>query len=345
MATRGKIRPIVLFLHVGWARDYRGAPDDEPVGKFGFMREGNRNSGEALNFRPYRGRCYGYAPHHSMNLEKLGAHLGAEHVDRILVIWTATDPARGGSYIVGWYRNARVYSELVDLRPDRKRPEIIAEAAARDCHVVPVDERTFFVPRMVKGWPGIANAFYATETLSSADLDKVLAYAEGKKSIGFYGGTKVTGAGDGHRGSGRGRPPVDPARNAEVERAAVDVVIQHYASQKWHVDSVEKENRGWDLTISRGGRELLVEVKGRDGEGAVELTPNEYRAMGSAKIRMSYRLAVVWNARAKEPRLTVFQYAPASNRWVSSGGAELILEEKVAAIASFRPARRRKGST
>ena len=39
MAKRVRLPPQVLFLHVGWAREYRGASDDLPVGTFGYMKK------------------------------------------------------------------------------------------------------------------------------------------------------------------------------------------------------------------------------------------------------------------------------------------------------------------
>jgi hypothetical protein len=68
VVARRKIRPEVLFLHIGWAREYRGAPGDLPQGKFGYIKDGNEDMGDALNFRDYRGRCFGYAPHRMIDL-------------------------------------------------------------------------------------------------------------------------------------------------------------------------------------------------------------------------------------------------------------------------------------
>jgi hypothetical protein len=62
MTLRPKLRPRVLFLHTGWAREYRGDPDDQPQGKFGYIEDGNLDMGDALNFKVYAGRCYGYLP-------------------------------------------------------------------------------------------------------------------------------------------------------------------------------------------------------------------------------------------------------------------------------------------
>jgi hypothetical protein len=332
MPSKRTNTPSVLFLHVGWARNYVGAKDDVPQGKFGYLKEGNEDPGESSNFREFRGRCYGYAAHHSLTLSKLGGSADAEYVDGVLVIWTATDPAAGGRYIIGWYRNARVHARIVDLRPEKKRRGIIAEAQAKDCRVVPVDERTFFIPSMIKGgWPGRPGAFYANEKLSESELSKVLAYVGGEPSVGFYARDHDPQA---RSGKSKGRAPTDAARNAEVERAAVEVVTNHYRPL-FTVTSVEKDNEGWDLNVTGGGRCLLVEVKGRDGEGAVELTPNEWRAMNERRTRMSYRLAIVWNARSKSPHLMIFEYAPASDHWIALCGTILKLRKMTGAIASF----------
>jgi hypothetical protein len=329
----------VLFLHVGWAREYLGADDDPPLGDFGYIKAGNEDSGEALNFKSYRGRLYGYAPAHAINLSRLGGSADDEYLDGILVIWTATEPVSKGRYIVGWYRNAKVYANITERRPDNLRPGIVAEARVRDTHLVPVDERTFWLPRMKKGWPGQYSAFYASDTLSDEYLTVVRSYVDGQPSIGFYDlfNGAETGQGQTHPGNGRGHPPVDAAKNAEVEKAAVDLVTAHYVAHGWAVQSVETDNAGWDLEATQGGRKLLIEVKGRDGQGSVELTPNEYAAMTNRKLRMSYRLAVAWNARSATPRLIIFEYLPASKTWVSPCSVVLEIEEKIGAVVSLTP--------
>jgi hypothetical protein len=41
----------------------------------------------------------------------------------------------------------------------------------------------------------------------------------------------------------------------------VHFVVAHYKDWAWKVQSVEKENSGWDLDVTKGGRLLRVEVK------------------------------------------------------------------------------------
>ncbi len=39
----------------------------------------------------------------SIKLEKLDANESDDKIDGITVVWTATHPTSGGSYIIGWY--------------------------------------------------------------------------------------------------------------------------------------------------------------------------------------------------------------------------------------------------
>jgi hypothetical protein len=228
--------PAVLFLHIGWAREYRGDAKDPPLGKFGFFEEGNSaTAGETLNFKAYKGRCYGYAAAgNSINIGKLGAKPGSDSVDGILVIWTATEPTEGGRYIVGWFQNARVHRQIQATRPNRIRPDFFVEAATEDCQLIPVDDRTF-IPAREKGWPGIAAAFFASENLSTDKLRRVLAYVD--QGAGAEGFAETKSEGD------PPNPPAGPPDPA-VEIEAVKQVRLYYEKRRWRVKSVESENRG-----------------------------------------------------------------------------------------------------
>ena len=57
----------------------------------------------------------------------------------------------------------------------------------------------------------------------------------------------------------------DPARNKEVERAAVEHVLGLLTGEGWQVKSVESEKCGYDLQCVRAGSERHVEVKGVGG--------------------------------------------------------------------------------
>lgn len=318
---------VILFLHVGWTRRYQGDANDPVLGTFGAIRSGTVEPNEATNFKSYGGQCFDYAPRARIDLRRLGGTRDQDYVDGVLVVFTATDPDGSGRYVVGWFRNARVYAKLDERRPDPDRPYAIARAAARDCHVVPPDQRTFYIPSMQSKWPGVSSAYYAGEHLSPQHMTTLLSYLGGEPSSGFVAANLV-------RANQRGRRS-DPAHNALVETKAAATVTAYYESHNYEVDSVEEDNCGWDLNVRSGAKLLRVEVKGCSGQGAVELTPNEYAKMHDRRLRISYRLAIVHCALSRNPKLVIFAYSPGLKSWQSESGLALRIRPKTGGIADF----------
>ncbi|MYC87143.1 MAG: DUF3883 domain-containing protein [Gemmatimonadales bacterium] len=100
----------------------------------------------------------------------------------------------------------------------------------------------------------------------------------------------------------RTSPGIAPmVRDEEIERIAVQEAIRYEEARGWVVESVETENRGFDL-ISRkphpGDPKTFVEVrfievKGRAGVGEVGLSANEYKT--AQRLGADYWLYVVYN--------------------------------------------------
>jgi superfamily II DNA or RNA helicase len=90
-------------------------------------------------------------------------------------------------------------------------------------------------------------------------------------------------------------------RDEEIERIAVQHVIAHEEARGWKVESVEKDNRGFDLISRKPHPEdpstaievRFIEVKGRAAIGEVALTTNEYRT--AERLKKDYWLYVVFN--------------------------------------------------
>jgi len=90
-------------------------------------------------------------------------------------------------------------------------------------------------------------------------------------------------------------------KDDEIERIAVDAVIAYEATQGRAVQSVESENRGFDLISRRPHPEdaqtaievRFIEVKGRAGVGEVALTSNEFQT--AKRLGQDYWLYVVFN--------------------------------------------------
>jgi hypothetical protein len=118
----------------------------------------------------------------------------------------------------------------------------------------------------------------------------------------------------------RDKPAIAPmVRDDEIERIAVGFVTAHLLAEGWKVDSVEKENRGYDLRARKTHPEdpetaievRFVEVKGRAGVGEVALSSNEYKT--AERLKKDYWLYVVFNC-AAQPQLHVVQ-DPARLGW------------------------------
>ena len=104
----------------------------------------------------------------------------------------------------------------------------------------------------------------------------------------------------------RTAPGIQPmVRDEEIERIAVEAVIAHETARGWVVESVEKDNRGFDLISRRLHPEdpktalevRFIEVKGRVGVGEVALTGNEYKT--AERLKNDYWLYVVFNCGSK----------------------------------------------
>lgn len=306
-------------------RNYKGISNDIPIGKFKYIVDGKQPH-EVSNFLPYEGFCYGYAPvnNKTININKLGTNNAATKVDNVLVIWTATSPD-GGRFVIGWYESATVYRHLrtkILLRERGFKEEIIYSVFAPEklCYLVPLDQRTFLMPTMKKGYPGISSSFFPKKT--TPWLDTLLHYISSIKIPAYLNAPSIP----------RGKD-FDPDFKSMIEREAVRIVWIYYESQGFQVISVEKDNVGWDLEARLNQKTLYLEVKGLSGsDSAVEVTPNEYRAMKSMEHRSSYRLCIINKPHiSNEMEMRIFNYDMRIDAWVSQYLEALHVKESIAA--------------
>jgi SNF2 family DNA or RNA helicase len=108
-------------------------------------------------------------------------------------------------------------------------------------------------------------------------------------------------------------------RDDEIEHIAVDAVIAYERARGCEVESVESDNRGFDLISRRPHPEdpktaievRFIEVKGRSQVGEVALTSNEYRT--AQRLKKDYWLYVVFNC-CDNPAISVVR-DPAQLDW------------------------------
>ena len=254
----------------------------------------------------------------TFNLQSLGAAPGATITRDVTIVFTATGPSVG-NVVVGWYKKAQIWRNL-----QRKNGRVyFARARTTNCTLLPVDERVLIIPRPGRAdgndaWVfGRSNIRYVSGDDENTEfVRKLRAYIEDPFQADLLGN------------GGHGQNPfprrVDPLRRAKVEKAAIACVIDYYRG--YDCTSVEQENKGWDLELRRGPRELFVEVKGCSGSAVqAELTPNEYSAM--QRRRNKYRLAIVTSA-LDDPRVSVFRFNKSDGTWRDQSNNRLHLREK-----------------
>lgn len=317
----------VIFCNVGWMEYYEGLKHgDQIVGGGSYVKEKKRGH-EICNFAPSRNILYGYVQPSGaqINIERIGASADDESIHGVTVIWTATRPT-GGTAVVGWFKNATVFREYQRF----PKPPAIQKQNGIDgywikapfdqAHLLRVDERTLEIPRQVKGGLGQANIWYADKPESASIVKRVLDLVGGKRAQPVIAKSR------------KGKQ--DQERKAEIEESAIRLCCEHFEGLGYSVESVEKDNVGWDLEATSGKTLLRIEVKGLSGSVfSVELTPNEYRAF--LEESDAYRLAVVTNA-LESPELFICRYSKDRNIWVVDDKANKSLQIETRQSASIK---------
>lgn len=283
---------------------------------------------EIYNFKKIKNKVYGYAqPRGSNNLVRLGAKPDDIYIKDVLAVFTASHK-EGGTYVVGWYKNATFYRDLQESHLEERKFNdtyigYFVEADAKDAILLSPDERRSFpkIPRGVKGGLGQSNIWYADSGEMTEFKKEIL------KSIDTYEKKRTN----------EQKRLVSRQRNVElrkeVEIKAVDIVTSEYINRGFKVVSVESENKGWDLEATHNKTFLKIEVKGLSGANLlVELTPNEFQKMNDNK--ENYRLAVVTEVLAN-PILTLFFYSNEADGWISERGEILEIEQVISARCSI----------
>lgn len=308
--------PLVFFGGT-WMARYAGLAGDRTVGGGEWAQKH-----EVYNFAPHKGRYYGFVHptgSESIRLERLGADEGSAYLDGVTVVWLARDP-RGGTKVVGWYRNARVFRHAQPSPPGAKRRLPGGAAAmyyavarvADGARVLDPDERTLVIPRQGPGTKGYSHVWYADQGKGLGVASRIRKYIAEFSAVGRGTNRKIA-------------LQTDPVERALVERAAVLAVWGWYKRRQYSVKDVQRDCVGWDLEARKGAELLRLEVKGLSGPfGSVELTANEWAKMNSKRFRSSYRLCVVAAARQKNrPDFRRYRHDPVSatcrsRRWAAT---------------------------
>ena len=108
-------------------------------------------------------------------------------------------------------------------------------------------------------------------------------------------------------------PGIAPmVRDEEIEKIAIRAVTAHEEARGWRVESVEKDNRGFDLISRKPHPEdpqtavevRFIEVKGRAAVGEIAVSSNEYKT--AERLKKDYWLYVVFNC-GSTPQIHIVQ--------------------------------------
>jgi hypothetical protein len=301
-------------------KNYKGVTNEDiPTGAGSYVEE-NQDGGEVNNFYPLNGNYYGYARiqnGRSLRIEKLGADLKADFIDNITVVLFAKNPETGGQYIVGWYKNAKLFRHIQELKSKiipNKPYNVITEIG--DGFLLKPSDRIF----AVEG-PGQTNAWYVEEYVEKSYFLKLEEYMADPENYLIRIAKKK-------RGNRAWQKDIELRK--KVEYAAMDAVAAYFEVRNYEVSFCHKENYGWDMEASSGKQKLLLEVKGLSGEfNVIELTNNEYK--NSKLNRKHYRICIVTNC-LDTNKIKVNIYFNENGNWVSKENKILKIQESTSAL-------------
>lgn len=317
---------MILFCKIGWMENYCGQTANDQIQGGGSYVKKHGIGHEVCNFAPNPddGYLYGYVQPiaETIDLKRLDQNSNGVSISGVTVIWVATHHVKKGSLgakIVGWYRNATVFTtfqpfeHIPVLQKENGISRYIIKAPSDQAVLLPVDARVITIPRAqdIKGFFGQSNVWYGdaknedvqkfvhtiTNYIEQYEKESILEDLKNKQSYAK-----------------------DQERKVKVEQAAIRTSICYFEQLGYAVRSVEKDNCGWDLEAEAGRTSLRIVVKGLSGDVFnIGLTPNEYKAF--EKKSDDYRLSVVTNA-LKEPKLFICRFSEEQNGWIAETEGE-----------------------
>lgn len=198
----------LLFAHISWMPEYAGKSSETIFSTHGWVVE-NNEAGERSNFKAVNGQAYGYVPvvqkprggdPGEIKIGRLGAENEDDFVDGVTVIWFANKPIESKkAYVVGWYRNARVYRKSRSGGPYGYR----ISCKYADATLVPENQRKVRIPhkRSIEGRElgfgyGQSSIWYADDATDEF-IQSISNYIDSvDKLISDGGGEEATQIGD-----------------------------------------------------------------------------------------------------------------------------------------------------
>ena len=169
----------IIFCNITYMKNYTGVTNEDFLNKSGFswVKE-HMEAGEQYNFLDYNSKCYGYMVKDNINIERLeGVTARDAEAKDVLVVWCSKKPDTAWNTIVGWYKHATVLPSREEIIHGLYDTEEIAiyncYADARNCFLLPEEERYFPIPTAAKEGQGKGigrNIWYADTAYAKKEI-------------------------------------------------------------------------------------------------------------------------------------------------------------------------------
>lgn len=138
----------IIFCNINWMKYYNGASAKDRPKHAGVLVKDPSDVFEQNNFRDFNGKCYGYVRSGGdilLDRHFRGVPQGTKSMKDLTIVWCAAI-SEEESRIVGWYRDATAYKEMVSLPLyEEEYIDFSFMADAENCVLVPEEERTFVI--------------------------------------------------------------------------------------------------------------------------------------------------------------------------------------------------------
>ncbi|WP_023638978.1 DUF3883 domain-containing protein [Dickeya zeae] len=306
----------ILWVKFGWSEYYRGGPVN---GNFRWLNENKRKKGEergheAFNFDPGPdGTYYCYVPPQASEYAPSNSDPNGW-----TVICLAKNPKYPGVHIVGWYENATLHGEWLDLPGGLMKKQRDAVHQTYTWSYCISSKTTYFIPpeyrTMPFSDPSVRQGKYSFLDGPGVDTN------ENKKRVLALLNSRLKAMAEFAIENPNGKTLPDPELDAtdplkrfgtpehrkKVELAAEHAVIEHYKKKGYACERVTHLPCGYDFVFTKGKLVRHVEVKGTSSSTPqFFLTRNEYGK--GLQNNPAWRLIIVTSALSEAPNITEYK--------------------------------------
>ena len=148
--------PKIIYCRVAWMNYYNLelCPMDKIVYGGSYT---NKKKHEVYNFQKINNWYYGYVQvQKTIDITKLGAKPSEDVAKNVIVIWVAKNPDRDGQVVVGWYKDANVYSKYQRLNEEAAENREYLDiknynVSSKNAILLPTELRTIKIDKSILG--------------------------------------------------------------------------------------------------------------------------------------------------------------------------------------------------